>query len=75
LLDPRALSRSYIERRVLETVVLGHLNGDRNYTTELHKVLTLELLHRLFLDNPEIGGCRGRTEFPVGTRISQLTTA
>jgi asparagine synthase (glutamine-hydrolysing) len=51
LLDPRSLSRPYLERRRIETVVQGHLTGDRNYTTELHKLLTLELLHRLFLDS------------------------
>jgi asparagine synthase (glutamine-hydrolysing) len=56
LLDPRALSRPYIERKRLEVVVRGHLMGGRNYTTELHKVLTLELIHRLFLDNPERAG-------------------
>ena len=50
LLDPRTLSRPYLERTRLEAVVRGHLKGDRNYTTEIHKVLTLELLHRLFLD-------------------------
>jgi asparagine synthase (glutamine-hydrolysing) len=52
LLDERSLSRPYIERKGLQAVVRGHLKGDRNYTTELHKVLTLELLHRLFLDSP-----------------------
>ena len=51
LLDPRTLTRPYIERKGLETVVRGHLRGDRNYTTEIHKLLTLELLHRLFLDS------------------------
>ena len=50
LLDPRTLSRPYLEPRRLEAVVEGHLKGDRNYTDEIHKVLTLELLHRLFLD-------------------------
>jgi len=60
LLDPRALSRPYIERTGLEAVVRGHLQGNRNYTTELHKVLTLELFHRLFLDNPERGGSAAR---------------
>jgi asparagine synthase (glutamine-hydrolysing) len=50
LLDPRSLGRPYLERKGLEAVVLGHLKGDRNYTTEIHKVLTLELFHRLFLD-------------------------
>jgi asparagine synthase (glutamine-hydrolysing) len=50
LLDPRTLSRSYLERNGLETMVRSHLKGKRNYTTEIHTVLTLELLHRLFLD-------------------------
>lgn len=50
LLDRRTLSRPYLERRALETVVQRHLKGDRNYTTAIHKVLTLELLHRLFFD-------------------------
>ena len=51
LLDSRTLSRPYLGRTGLEAVVRGHLKGDRNYTTEIHKVLTLELLHRLFLDS------------------------
>jgi asparagine synthase (glutamine-hydrolysing) len=50
LLDPRTLSRPYIERNTLETMVSHHLKGDRNYTTEIHRLLTLELQHRLFLD-------------------------
>jgi asparagine synthase (glutamine-hydrolysing) len=50
LLDSRTLSRPYLERNKLEAVVRGHLKGNRNYTTAIHKVLTLELLHRLFLD-------------------------
>ena len=35
----------------MEAVVQGHLKGDRNYTNEIHKLLTLELVHRLFLDD------------------------
>jgi asparagine synthase (glutamine-hydrolysing) len=50
LLDPRTLSRPYIQRNKLESMVRGHLKGDRNYTTEIHRLLTLELQHRLFLD-------------------------
>jgi asparagine synthase (glutamine-hydrolysing) len=50
LLDPRTLSRPYIERKSLENIVHGHVKGDRNYTTQIHKVLTLELVHRLFVD-------------------------
>jgi asparagine synthase (glutamine-hydrolysing) len=50
LLDSRTLARPYLERHGVETVVKGHLHGNRNYTTEIHQLLTLELIHRLFLD-------------------------
>ena len=50
LLDSRTLSRPYLERKGVEAIVRGHLKGDRNYTTEIHRLLSLELLHRLFLD-------------------------
>jgi asparagine synthase (glutamine-hydrolysing) len=52
LLDPTALSRSHVERRTVEAVVKGHVKGFRNYTVEIHKLLTVELLHRLLLDAP-----------------------
>jgi asparagine synthase (glutamine-hydrolysing) len=52
LSDPHSLSRPYINRKGLEAVVRGHLKGDWNFTADLHKVLTLEIIHRLFLDNP-----------------------
>jgi asparagine synthase (glutamine-hydrolysing) len=50
LLDSHSLARPYIEKKVLESIVVGHVTGNRNYTNEIHKVLTLELIHRLFID-------------------------
>jgi asparagine synthase (glutamine-hydrolysing) len=50
LLDPRALARPYLERSGVEAIVRGHLKGNRNYTTEIHRLLSLELIHRIFLD-------------------------
>jgi|SRR5271157_1538312 len=50
LLDSRTLARPYLERSGVEAVVKGHLKGNRNYTTEIHRLLSLELLHRLFVD-------------------------
>ncbi len=50
LLDSRTLSRPYLNRSAVEAVVEGHLSGTRNYTTEIHQLLGLELLHRIFLD-------------------------
>ncbi len=50
LLDSRTLSRSCFDRGGVEHVVHGHIKGDRNYTTEIHRLLSIELIHRLFLD-------------------------
>ena len=50
LLDTRTLSRPYLGRHVVEGLVRGHLKGNQNYTGEINKLLTLELLQRLFFD-------------------------
>lgn len=50
LLDPLTLSRPFLNRRTVETIVRGHLEEGRNYTAAIHKLLSLELLQRLFLD-------------------------
>ena len=50
LLDSRTLARPYLERAGVEAIVSGHLKGTGNYTTEIHRLLSLELLHRTFLD-------------------------
>lgn len=51
LLDSQTLARPYLNRDGVEAIVKGHLTGNRNYTTEIHQLLTLELIHRLFLDS------------------------
>ena len=50
LLDRRTLARPYLESRGVETIVRSHVNGTRNYTTEIHRLLSVELAHRLFVD-------------------------
>jgi asparagine synthase (glutamine-hydrolysing) len=50
LLDSRTLGRPYLDRKGVESVVHGHLSGTRNCTTDIHKLLTLELVQRLFFD-------------------------
>jgi asparagine synthase (glutamine-hydrolysing) len=74
LLDSKSLSRPYIERQKLETIVHGHVRGDRNYTTELHKVLTIELLHRLFIDGGQRDD-RGSSATFSANGANQLATA
>ena len=51
LLDARSLARPYVNREGVRRIVNGHLAGNRNYTTEIHRLLTLELTHRLFVDS------------------------
>lgn len=51
LLDDRALARPYVTRAGVERVVKGHLRGDENHTDEIHRLLALELAHRLFIDS------------------------
>lgn len=50
LLDPRSLSRSWVEPKHLEAMLTQHIRGTRNYTNEIHKALSLELIARSFLD-------------------------
>ena len=50
LLDDRSLARPYLRHNTVETMVQKHTRGEANYTTEIHRLLTLELQHRLFLD-------------------------
>src|SRR5258706_4038446 len=50
LLDSRSLARPYITPAAVRKIVSAHLKGNCNYTTEIHRLLSLELVHRLFLD-------------------------
>jgi len=51
LLDRRSLARPYLDPHRVQAMVAAHVRGRANYTSELHKLLTLELIHRLFLDS------------------------
>jgi asparagine synthase (glutamine-hydrolysing) len=51
LLDPRTLSRPYLNQKNVEGIVAGHLTQGKNYTSAIHKLLTLEFLQRLFFDS------------------------
>ena len=50
LLDSRTLSRPFLNRKAVEKTVQQHVHGTGNFTTAIHKMLTIELLHRLFVD-------------------------
>jgi asparagine synthase (glutamine-hydrolysing) len=50
LLDTRTLSRWYVNKNTVQQSVAKHVRGEGNYTFEIHKALTLELLNRSLLD-------------------------
>ncbi|MDD5195788.1 MAG: asparagine synthase-related protein [Candidatus Omnitrophica bacterium] len=51
LLDKRASSRAYLNPKFLEKAVLNHIKGIGNYTNEINKALTVELIQRLLIEN------------------------
>ncbi len=50
LFDSGSLARPYLVAAAVGAAIDGHLKGIRNYTTEIHRLLALELAHRLFVD-------------------------
>src|SRR6266568_3878351 len=42
--------RPYVRGACLPEIVKGHLRGNRNYTLEIHKLLTLELIQRQLIE-------------------------
>jgi asparagine synthase (glutamine-hydrolysing) len=52
LLDRRTLTRPYLNAHVVENMVEQHVKGVATHTPTIHKLLTLEHFHRLFIDAP-----------------------
>jgi asparagine synthase (glutamine-hydrolysing) len=50
LLDSRTLGRSYFNAPFLEEMVNSHIKGSRNYTLEIHRALTIELIQRQLIE-------------------------
>ncbi len=50
LLDPRTLSRPYLDGRFVGKIVKDHVARRGNYTLEIHKLLTSELIQRSLLE-------------------------
>ena len=50
LLDPLTLGRSLFNRERVQYMVESHTRGTGNYTTEIHKLLTCEFIHRQLID-------------------------
>jgi asparagine synthase (glutamine-hydrolysing) len=50
LLDPKTISRPFLNGYLLETIIDGHLSGKQNFTQLISMLLTTELFHRCFID-------------------------
>ena len=51
LFDRRAESRLYLNKKFVRSMVDSHVSGDGNYASEINKALTIELVHRVLVDN------------------------
>jgi asparagine synthase (glutamine-hydrolysing) len=54
LLDASTAARPYFNRPFVEHMVARHLKGDRNYTDDIERVLTIELTYRTLLETPHV---------------------
>lgn len=52
LLDPTSLGRGYLRPEAVRSLVQRHLASAGNHTLEIHKLLSLELIHRQLLRDP-----------------------
>jgi asparagine synthase (glutamine-hydrolysing) len=50
LLDRQTLNRPYLRKASLEKMIKGHIKGTHNYVNEINKILTIELIHRVFIE-------------------------
>src|ERR1035437_645934 len=50
LLDSRTLTRPYLKGKFFEQNLLSHIAGKRNYTVEISKILTTELIQRQLIE-------------------------
>lgn len=50
LMDGATRKRPYWNHGVLEEMVSGHLTGGRNHSLEIQKALTVEMIHRLLIE-------------------------
>jgi asparagine synthase (glutamine-hydrolysing) len=50
LLDPGTLGRAFLDGPSVEAMVRGHVGGYRNYTSEIHRLLSIELMQRQLID-------------------------
>jgi asparagine synthase (glutamine-hydrolysing) len=52
LLDSRSRARPYLDAAAVERMVAAHRAGRANFASEIHRLLTAELLQRLLVEQP-----------------------
>ena len=50
LLDARSLARPYVKKEMLKKIVNDHINGKGNYSYEINRLLTMEMIQRILID-------------------------
>jgi hypothetical protein len=50
-LDPQTLGRPYLQRKRVESIVASHLTGRGNFTSEITRLLTIELTQREMIES------------------------
>lgn len=51
LLDKRTMNRPYFNKKFIEKIVYSHIERGYNYVNEINTALTIELIHRLLIEN------------------------
>jgi asparagine synthase (glutamine-hydrolysing) len=51
LLNERAFISQFVNRKVLKDMVNGNTKGDQNYTMPINSLLTVEMIHRVLIEN------------------------
>jgi asparagine synthase (glutamine-hydrolysing) len=51
LLDPRTMNRPFFNSKFIEEMTIRHTKGTGNYTGEINKALTVELIHRQLVED------------------------
>jgi asparagine synthase (glutamine-hydrolysing) len=51
LLNEKTFNRPYWNKKYIEKIVYDHIKGKKNYAGEIRKVLQMEIIHRVLIEN------------------------
>ena len=73
LLSPNSACRIYFRPEAIETMLAEHRNGRQDHQRQLFSLLTFELWHRQFIDNPGAVGTWESLVLPESVRASFIS--